>query len=965
MEHESMSDPARLRFVPVVLGLLAVAMWGCVDAPYQRGSPGATLDGQPPALTGLQAAPLRWSAASARTSRAAVLVAVDAYSTNPAWALPNAVRSTDVMRDMLVERCGFPRDAVTVLSGQDVSADRVEAAILAAGDRLRGATEGLLWVYFCGHGWVADGEQQVFTYLTREEGGRYEKTMPRRDVVRWMAAARARAAAPLDGVLVVDACRRNVGDPPPRARLVRSDVWEVYGVREGQLVAAGNSGEAFAFTRALADAAAALAASTGDADLQRVVAEATSRTLAMTRVQEPEMLAPAGAGAPPAIVLRARVRFAARILDALSGVLLSDANVVFDDQKLVAPGGTLALSGSASEHVLSVAVAGYLPRTERMLLKTEQSGASLDVPLLPAFVLVRGQVDPPRVVSVRALADGARAGYHVLETTSDARGGFELRLPCLAGVRVDVLQDGKVLVPVPLPSVVSRLLAAGAVDGVGVVDVRVALPAGTVSRPADAPRFTSDADRIDWERAQRLADAGRYDLARETAASLQGSDHALTAWRQWLDSRWAEKELLAGLLAGKERGDWQQADLVVQWWKTATRDIDNRERIAALVEDVAREHMPLATRRGYEAANRALAEGDVETALAGYLAVRDSLPDGYRKQTVVQVERLRLQLYERFMNAGAQAELEGDPAAALAAYAMALEHNARARGPAARLLGQHPDLADSPAARKISEAKPPMEEIALKLETGIGLLMIRIEGEEFEMGSPEGEEGRDGDELRHKVKITKAYWIGETEVTQGQWRRVMGTEPWQGKSYTIAGDDVAATYVSWTDAMEFCRKLTELERAAGRLPEGYRYILPTEAEWELACRAGTKTAYCFGDDSSRLREYAMYAEARSGEHAHPVKQRKANAWGLYDMHGNVWEWCLDEAEYNSGVVTATYRDGIEDPHNKSGPLRVDRGGSWGGSARSCRSAFRNAGEPGFASDSLGFRPVLAARSDVK
>ncbi|MEZ5963821.1 MAG: formylglycine-generating enzyme family protein [Planctomycetota bacterium] len=955
-------SPRSLGRILARLFLFSAAMSGCVVTPDGRASDLAA-ESRPVSGVGLEAAPLRWSTAVVRARRAAVLVAADSYTTNPAWALPSAVRSTEAVRDMLVDRCGFPRDAVTVLSGRDVSADRVEAAILAAGDRLRGATDGLLWVYFCGHGWIADGEQQVFTYLTREVGGRYEKTIARGDVVRWMAAARA--GAKVDGVLVVDACRRNVGDPPPRARLVRSDVWEVYGVKEGQLVAAGNGGEAFAFTRALADAAAALATSHGDADLQRVVAEATSRTLAATGMQEPEMRPPAAADAPPALVLRNRVRFVARIVDALSGVLLPEANVVFDDQKLAAADGTVALAGSASEHVLSVAVAGYLPRTERMLLRTEESGASLEVPLLPAFVLVRGQVDPPGAVPVRALADGARAGYHVLETTSDARGRFELRVPRLAGTRVDVLQDGKVLVPVPLPAAAAGIVATGDVEGVGVVDVRVALPAGTIARPADAPQLGSDADRIDWDRAQRLADAGRYDLARETVATLRGTDRGLVAWRRWLDSRWSEKELLAGLAAGKERGEWEQADAVVAWWKRGTRDVDNRERIAALVEEVAREHMPLATRLSYQEANRALAEGDVETALARYLAVRDNLPPEYCKQVVAQVERLRLQLYERFMNAGAQAELEGDVVAAFAAYVRAVEHNARARTPAARLLARHPELADSAAGRQIGEVKAAVETEAARIETGIGLSMIRIEAQEFAMGSPENETGREGDETRHRVRITKPYWIGETEVTQGQWREVMGTKPWQGLSYTIEGDAVAATEVSWTDAMEFCRKLTERERAAGRLPEGYRYILPTEAEWELACRAGSSSAYCYGDDEGRLREYAVYLEARSGQNAHAVKQRKANAWGLYDMHGNVWEWCLDQADYSGGVVTSTYRDGLEDPYNTGGPQRVFRGGCWLYSAQFCRSAYRLANEPGIAHAGLGFRPVLAARSDVK
>ncbi|MEZ5963823.1 MAG: formylglycine-generating enzyme family protein [Planctomycetota bacterium] len=262
-------------------------------------------------------------------------------------------------------------------------------------------------------------------------------------------------------------------------------------------------------------------------------------------------------------------------------------------------------------------------------------------------------------------------------------------------------------------------------------------------------------------------------------------------------------------------------------------------------------------------------------------------------------------------------------------------------------------------------SSPPADAEGARIETGIGLSMIRIEAQEFVMGSPEDEQWRRSNEVRHRVKITKPYWIGETEVTQKQWREVMGTTPWKGRDSTIEGDAVAATYVSWTDAMELCRKLTERERTAGRLPDGYCFILPTEAEWELACRAGSSSAYCFGDDEGRLREYAVYYEARSGEYAHAVKQRKANVWGLYDMHGNVWEWCLDEAAYSFGVKTSTYRDGVVDPCNTNGPQRVGRGGGWGFSARLCRSANRLAGEPGDAGSDLGFRPVLAARSDVK
>ena len=165
-----------------------------------------------------------------------------------------------------------------------------------------------------------------------------------------------------------------------------------------------------------------------------------------------------------------------------------------------------------------------------------------------------------------------------------------------------------------------------------------------------------------------------------------------------------------------------------------------------------------------------------------------------------------------------------------------------------------------------------------------------------------------------------------TEVTQEQYQKVMGTNPSEFK-----GPQNPVETVSWADAVEFCRKLSAMpaEKTAGHV-----YRLPTEAEWEYACRSGTTTAYGFGDDASRLGDYGWFG-GNSDSSTHPVGEKKPNAWGLYDMHGNVWEWCQDwYGEYPSGSAT--------DPTGAtSGSIRVSRGGMLGHIARYCRSAYRN------------------------
>lgn len=247
------------------------------------------------------------------------------------------------------------------------------------------------------------------------------------------------------------------------------------------------------------------------------------------------------------------------------------------------------------------------------------------------------------------------------------------------------------------------------------------------------------------------------------------------------------------------------------------------------------------------------------------------------------------------------------------------------------------------------------------VENSIGMELVTIPAGEFEMGSPAEDEvnldvGDDGHaNAAHHARITKPFAMGRTEVTQGQWEQVMGTTPWKDAPFVRENSENAASHVSHDEALAFCGKLTELERNAGRLPPGALYRLPTEAEWEYACRAGSKTRFSFGDSDDELHEYAWYAknswDARES-HAHAAGQKRANAWGLCDMHGNVNEWCMDWwGPYPSEAVS--------DPVGPAeGTERVLRGGSFFNSPEQLESGRRNKAYPENRSHDLGFRVVL-------
>jgi sulfatase modifying factor 1 len=255
------------------------------------------------------------------------------------------------------------------------------------------------------------------------------------------------------------------------------------------------------------------------------------------------------------------------------------------------------------------------------------------------------------------------------------------------------------------------------------------------------------------------------------------------------------------------------------------------------------------------------------------------------------------------------------------------------------------DKAEAAATKKAAEevlARSP-------ITNTIGMTLNKIPAGTFMMGSPDTEKDRQDDEHQHKVTISKAFYMQTTEVTQGQWKAVMGTEPWQGEQYVKEGPNYPASYVSWDDAVAYCEKLSKLE--------GNRYRLPTEAEWEYACRAKTRTAWNFGDDENVLGDYAWYFNNTwdiDERYAHQVELKKPNAFGLHDMHGNVIEWCHDYYEEDY------YKQSSEkDPTGPtSGSSRVLRGGSWKlGNSRYARSAYRNWFDADYRNDSVGFRLV--------
>jgi formylglycine-generating enzyme len=243
------------------------------------------------------------------------------------------------------------------------------------------------------------------------------------------------------------------------------------------------------------------------------------------------------------------------------------------------------------------------------------------------------------------------------------------------------------------------------------------------------------------------------------------------------------------------------------------------------------------------------------------------------------------------------------------------------------------------------------------------LEMLWLEPGTFTMGSPTSEDGH-WNETQHQVTLTNGFWLGKYEVTQAQYEAVM-TGNANGLSATPSGFSGNANRpvekVSWNDVQVFLTRLNAAEEAAGRLPAGMAYQLPTEAQWEYACRAGTTTAYSWGDNIASTNANYIYDGWGTGlQRTSDVGQYAANPWGFHDMHGNVSEWCADwyEENYPIGAVS----DPVGPADGCWGAYRVLRGGSWDNTADNARSAFRSRYVPALSLNHLGFRLSLRPAS---
>ncbi|MEZ5966430.1 MAG: tetratricopeptide repeat protein [Planctomycetota bacterium] len=660
---------------------------------------------------------LRWGEAGptgGARARAAVIVTADRYG-NAAFDVPSAKPSGEALRQALVQHAGFSRASIVELSRDQVHEAAVQAAIERAASSIgdgKTIQQGTLLVLWVGHGFTQGGEQQLFGHFTQQVANGFAPVVTQRQLVAWLDAAYAAArtrGVELATALVVDACRPNVAAPPKDAVAVRAKAWQVFSATSGKFALAPSPGAPFVFSQAFAEALDMRAKQSGTADLGDVFRQAKELTERRTAgSQVPELVPPSDsvlAKTSPAVVVPRRIAFRVRLVDALTGGRVERAAVRLDDTKHETSEGGLALAAAPGNHQLEVHAEGYLTRSESLPLGDERADGEVTVPLLPHVTVLRVRVTPPRVVEVRAQVAGARDRYHVLSGVTDGKGEVELRVPA-TGARIDLqlMRGSRRLEVASIDAQPSAWLRdrSGQHAGIPLVEAPVALSKAALDQLGDdlglgvsdsaAPDEQPDVrgfDASEWQAARQNIAYERWDLARTNLQNIEAGGSAMTAWRRYVDARWARARLERALATGRRNGDFDAADEVVAWWKAAQGNpqVANQEELSRLMTELERERVPLAVRQGFEAGNRAYAAGDLEQALDSYLAVRSQANADYGQRFDEQIEDIRTRLYSRHLMAGNQHEADGDLDKARASYKEALKYNERARRYLARLDG--------------------------------------------------------------------------------------------------------------------------------------------------------------------------------------------------------------------------------------------------------------------------------------
>jgi serine/threonine protein kinase/formylglycine-generating enzyme required for sulfatase activity len=420
------------------------------------------------------------------------------------------------------------------------------------------------------------------------------------------------------------------------------------------------------------------------------------------------------------------------------------------------------------------------------------------------------------------------------------------------------------------------------------------------------------AQQQEWAAAQQAEKDGRLDQAvslAEKAAAVREAPAPLARYIADLKARKTAADERAARLkefsqwTGQARGEKDPA-AALALWKRAENFIDrdaDRDEVRKKVEELSALLAGLEIEKRRAAAlaegEKLLGEGKLDPAEAKFSEAAKIKEDAAARSGLDRVREFRARkLYDAAMAEARDAEEKKETARAKAAYA--------------RALAARPGDDAAAEAMKALEARTLADRITIPLDRAgtVRMEFVRIKAGKFTMGNkaaPEGQEPRE-------VTLTKDFWMQTTETTQAQWRTVMGTSP-----FNFSGNDLPAENVSWDRCMDFTKKLGEV---AGADAGGRKFDLPTEAEWEYAARAGSTGQFCFNEGEGTLADYAWYG-GTSGDRSHPVAKKKPNAWGLYDMHGNVWEWCRDW--YGRHPVA-----GVDPTGPAAGMCRILRGFGW-------------------------------------